>query len=331
MPAANTGLPIVGGVLESWRNDFGNLEAYRTARSALAALLVHQGIRTTWLPAYLCTSLADGVRASGGQLRFYGVDKQLRPDFEYLAGNLRPGEAVVAIDYFGFPQPGFRDLRSAFEDVLWIEDRAQALDAGPEWGDVILYSPRKLLGVGDGGILVSNRPLPQPVPGPPDPSLWAPEEARACDPNGEDPERWYPLFRRREERLRVENVAASSRMIEALAGTALTPLSQARGTNWRTLARGLGDYALWPEIDVPAPLAFPILTEDAAAAQRAMAEERIWAPRHWADLPSPPDEFPEEADLSRRLLSLPCDHRYTEADMMRIVEAVRRRLRPYPR
>jgi len=52
-----------------------------------------------------------------------------------------------------------------------------------------------------------------------------------------------------------------------------------------------------------------------------MATERVFCARHWADLPSPGADFPAEHDLSRRLLTLPCDHRYDAADMARVAQA----------
>mgnify|MGYP006999198428 CR=1 FL=1 len=43
-------------------------------------------------------------------------------------------------------------------------------------------------------------------------------------------------------------------------------------------------------------------------------------PSFGEDLPSPAAEFPAEHALSRRLLTLPCDHRYDAADMARVAD-----------
>jgi hypothetical protein len=51
-----------------------------------------------------------------------------------------------------------------------------------------------------------------------------------------------------------------------------------------------------------------------------MAGARIFCARHWADLPSPAADFPAEHELSRRLITLPCDHRYGEAEMARVAD-----------
>lgn len=330
MPAQPGGPPDAGNILDVWRTYGPAFSAFSTARSALAALLRHERRTRVWLPAYICESLVHGAGAAA-EVQYYPVGERLRPDFGQVASALRPGDAIVTVAYFGFPAPIEDEILARFDDILWIEDRAQALDAGPSRADALLFSPRKLVGVGDGGLIVANRPLPRPTEAA-QANLWAPEDARALDPAGEHPERWYPLFQEREEQFHVDERAASTRTLEALAATPIAPMADKRRSNWRTLAAALPDHALWPELTPTAPpLALPIVTADAQDAQRRLAAERIWAPRHWSRLPSSAAEFPREAALSERLVSLPCDHRYDEADMLRIVEAVKRTVRPYPR
>ncbi len=331
MPAIAENLPLADSVLNAWTANFTRLEAFQSARAALAALLRDAGARRIWLPAYICTSLFEGAKASGATVRFYRLDDGLEPDAAGLSREIAAGDAVLGVDYFGFAAPAFCDLRRRFDDLLWIEDRAQALEPGPAWGEVLIYSPRKLLGVADGGLLVANQPLPRPAL-PAKPDLWAPEEARARDPEGRSPESWYPLFGAREAGLGPSPAAATSRTLRALSSTLMAPESSARRANWRQLAEGLADLALRPEreLDV-APLAFPIVVEDAQGLQGALARERIWAPRHWAELPNEAGDFPGEHALAQRLLSLPCDPRYGPADMARLIEAVLRLAQPQPR
>jgi dTDP-4-amino-4,6-dideoxygalactose transaminase len=317
--AAPEGAPVAGSVWAAWTAGWPHVAAYRTARSALAALLADRRPGRLLLPDYTCEAIwRHGAVA-------YPIGPDLQPDVDRLAALLRPGDAVVGVNYFGrSPSPAFRALAASRPDVLWIEDRAQALEPGaPAWGEVVIYSPRKLLGVADGGVMVSRSPLPQPAAGPDDDSLWAPEDARAGDPDGNEPQAWYPLFQRREAAFAVDAAPMSARTMKALRAAKIAPIVAARRANWRTLAGRLGEHALWPQLDPDfAPLAFPILVTDAAASVRALAEHRLWCPRHWADLPGAPG--PAARALSERLVSLPCDQRYGEADMQRLADAVER-------
>ncbi len=334
MPALPAGPPVHGSLLDLWLGPDGRLSAFATARAALAALLRSRDVRRAWLPAYACDSLALGAAACGAEVDFYALDRQLRPDVEALAKALAPGDAVIVVDHFGCALvEAWRPLRARFADILWIEDRAQALDTGqPPLGETRLFSPRKLAGVADGGLLVGDTPPPMPQ-GAADESVWAPEEARASDPKGRHPERWFPQHQARESAFTAAPAPATARTMAALRSLPAAPVAARRRANWRRLADLLPGFALWPLTDPAfAPLAFPIVVEDAGAAQAALAEERIWSPRHWASLPSDPDRFPDCHWLAARCLSLPCDQRYGEVEMVRIADAVRRRLRtPQPR
>lgn len=333
MAAEAAGAPRPDSIWNAWRADFPHHAAFANARSALAALLAQHDIRRVWAPAYVCGAVAEAAAAAQATALYYNTSLRLEPDCAALARGLAAGDAVVIVDYFGRP-PGeaWRELMARRADVLFIEDRAQALDTGEaSLASAVIYSPRKLLGVADGGLLFTRAPAPQPT-GPPDERLWAPQDARAADPDGLAPQGWRPLFSAVEAAMQPTAAAATPRTLEALSSTPEGSIADARRANWRRLAQALAPWALWLE-PAPgfAPLAFPILTADAALAVAALAEARIWTPRHWASLPCDPAAFPDAHRLAGACVSLPLDQRYDAADMDRIIEAVTARVPPYPR
>ena len=309
------------GIWASWTGARRNASGYSSARSALAALLRFRDVERVWLPAYACAALAEGAVAR--ERLWYGVDAALEPDLGALEAGLRSGDAVVAIAYFGrHCGEGLRRLAASRPDVLWIEDRAQALDAEiPVWAEAALYSPRKLVGVGDGGVLVSDAPLP--APGRPGASRSAAQAARGRDPEGHRPELWFPLFQAQETAFAVDDVAISTESRQALERTALPPLAAARVANAAVLHAHLGDLTLWSEPLDTAPLAVPVRIARRDAVAAALAQRGLYCARHWPELPSNSDAFPLAHRLAGELLSLPCDHRYDADDMLRIVAALR--------
>jgi dTDP-4-amino-4,6-dideoxygalactose transaminase len=61
---------------------------------------------TVLVPAYHCAVLVDPLVHHGARVRFYRVDRETRPDFDDLEARIAvTARAVVAIHYFGFPQP----------------------------------------------------------------------------------------------------------------------------------------------------------------------------------------------------------------------------------
>ncbi len=321
--------PRPDSVWEAWTGGFANVSAYRTARGALQALLDDRKVGRVWLPAYVCDALARG--AAGREIAWYPVGRRLDIEAGRLLASVRPGDAVVVVDYFGRSPTGpLREFAAARPDVLWIEDRAQALEPDqPRFGEVLLFSPRKLFGVADGGLLVSDRPLPAPAPGAEPAQLWAANDGRASDPDGADPDSWFPAFRRREAEFTVDAAPMSGRTEAVLRALAWGDEAEARRANWRVLAQRLPEYALWPDLAPAfAPLAFPVTVEDAGAAAVALAQRRIWCARHWPELPSPRADFSEAHELAAHCLSLPLDSRYGAEDMERVAVSLREAARP---
>lgn len=325
IPAASPeGSPVSGrSVWAAWTEGKTDNRSYATARAALAALLVAREIKRLWLPAYCCRALVEGAEAAGVKLCWYGVDEQLIPDVAPVHAELINGDAILAIAWFGRPvDTAFQQLATDFPEILIIEDRAQALDPrGAIEGAVRLYSPRKLLGVADGGILIGQG-LPDPATYPAYTDIWATNDDRCADPDGQDPGSWFPAYQAREAAFDAEPRRCSHRTLAALDHIDLRAEGDVRRRNWRMLAASLSHLALW-SIQAPdfAPLAFPVVVPDAAGLAAHLAERRIWAARHWADLPSP-EHFHDAHTLSRRCVSLPLDGRYGRQDMQRIIDAV---------
>lgn len=306
-----------------WTSGSSQTRAFATARAALAALLVHRTVRRLWLPAYACGALLEGAKAAGVEPVWYAVDSRLASDLPGIRAGLRPGDAVLAIAWFGrSPEDGFQTLADECPDTLLIEDRAQALDpAGGIEGATRLYSPRKLLGVADGGLLVGANLPPHPTESP-QLHLWAVNDARGADPDGLSPADWFPAYQRREAAFDARPRPCTDRTLQILKQIDYGRETEARRRNWRSLAGPLDRLALW-SIDDPdfAPLAFPVVVRDAASLVAGLAGHRIWAARHWATLPSPRG-FEAAHTLGQRCVSLPLDGRYGRSEMERVAAAV---------
>lgn len=305
--------------------------AFRNARSAFRALLDVHREGSVWLPAFICREMAAAVPA--GRLRFYQVGQRLVPDLEALGREARPRDVVLAVAYFGRPPPAtFQDFCRLRPDLVIVEDRAQALDPGLKpWAPWRLYSPRKLAGVADGGLLLPGAGALSPVwdalrtsPADNPSDVLLPALARYEDDGAGCNEAWHGLHKDREEREGVGRERMSRLswdLLDALDGAAH---ATARRGNFEALALRLRDWMMFPDEPVgPAPFGFPaqVPAERRAALLEALYRQRIFPAVHWVDLPSPPDVFPDEHRLSRSILTLPCDHRYGEDDMARIARA----------
>jgi hypothetical protein len=224
-------------VLASW-TEGRPYAAFVNARSAFAALAAeHQGA-VAWLPAFLCPELAQAVEPA--RTRFYPIDEAFQPDLTGVEAEARPGDLVLVCAYFGLPVGrAAQDLLAGRADLIVVEDRAHALSPGPGVpGAWRLYSPRKLLGVADGGLLVApqaGEPVSQPTDRAAAPALWEAPRLRAQDPLGRNNAAWHAANQAKEAAMAVTRQAMTGKSRTILAATPIASLAAARLRNWRAL------------------------------------------------------------------------------------------------
>ena len=301
--------------------------AFVNARSAFAALVAMSPEASVWLPAFVCADLAQAVPAN--RTRFYPVAEGFEPELSALVTEAKAGDIVLAVAHFGLPvsAPARRALARR-PDLRIVEDRAQALAAGPGIdGAWRLYSPRKLLGVADGGLLVApdaTNGLPKPAAHSDSAALWTAPDLRADDRAGRLNAQWHAANQAREAAMAVAAEAMSDRSLAILAETSASSLAAPRLANWRALDARLSAWSALPAEPAAPPLGY-VLRLEAVRRDRllgALHAERIFAAVHWPAIAGPANDFPREARWTRELLTLPCDHRYGAAEMARIAACV---------
>ena len=122
---------------------------------------------TVLVPSFVCTAAVQPIVAYGAQVEFYNVTKESQLDLEDLEARLSSRvSAVLAIHYFGFPQPIERIRRICDQRrILLIEDCAHVLENMTadrplgSYGDASIFSWRKFLPVYDGATLHIRRPI----------------------------------------------------------------------------------------------------------------------------------------------------------------------------
>jgi hypothetical protein len=272
--------------------------------------------------------------AAGATVRRYGVDPALAFDDPALETALAAGDLVVAVAYFGAPVcPRLRALAARRPDVTWLEDRAQALavaDADAVAGAWRLYSPRKLLPVADGGVLVGPvSRLPVPSLAPPPAHHAAAAHARARATTAAQVADAYRLYREIERDHAVADLALSDGTRQRLAGLSVDALADRRRDNFAALDRTLAAHAAPIAGRLrggPAPFGYPVLVpegRDAVAAR--LAAQGLFCAVHWRELGGGAAD-PVALRLRDGLLTLPVDHRYGGADMEWLADRVLREL-----
>lgn len=316
----------IGGYFElelrSGLHPYPQALGFNSARSAFRALLEARTLRKVYLPYYLCGVMQDALKDTGiAVTRYHLTDTWQLEDFPALAGD---DEAVLFVDYFGLMTDYIRDVLAPYYQHRLIVDNSQALFSEPIPATATLYSPRKFVGVADGGWLLN---APANVPAPP-PSQSQGRFSALLGRLEDAPDQHYAAFQANEEALQTAGVkamsASTARLLDSID---YAHIGQQRMNNLARLRHHLdphNHFTAWPSRPVAA-LCYPLLLASAQAADSLrthLLEHAIYVPRYWPDLLQKPATPDIEKHWAQCLLPLPIDQRYRVEDMDRLANTI---------
>lgn len=321
---------------------------FDSARGALVALLRWLGttgqIDRAYIPGFICQSVIDALENVALPYELYMVDDNLRSEIKPA-----PGSAAIVVHYFGFQNPSvFELLKDAVEDVVIIEDCAQALltdlDSSPgRRMHYRLYSPRKFLGVPAGGCLW-GQPLPDAsLPSGDTVALWKAWVGRFCksqyrqslaNTKREEIEQLYlGLMEEFEQFLdkHPDPRALPDPALQIIRYQDYQTVFARRRQNYNALLKLLPPaiMPLFPHLpEATCPLGCPVVIQGEGKRDKVrqrLRQEQIFCAVHW---PKPKQfvcqEMASHDVLYDCLLTLPIDQRYEIEDMSRIAETISR-------
>lgn len=307
------------------------------ARSALQFLLEDLQPPRIWLPAFLCPAILT-VTAGKAPHSFYEPGLQLRTVDRRWVRKVQEDELVILVDYFGFrPDPTLIE-ELVDRGAVVLEDACQALLTAStgENADVVLYSPRKFLGVPDGGILSVRSDLDLGKPRlEPAPDAWWLSAYSAClqrrvFDNGGGPRRWFDLFQQSENESPT-GPYSMSKLAHRLLQYAFnySEIAQTRRENYQALLELIPEFAIFPQLtEGVVPIGFPVRMENRDGVRERLFALDIYPPIHWGVHDLVPGKFLDSCRLAREIMTLPCDQRYNVRTMQKMAELVKQEGRP---
>jgi dTDP-4-amino-4,6-dideoxygalactose transaminase len=304
---------------------------YASGRSALKAILRDIGpARTAALPSWCCDSVVKPFLDAGMEVRFHPV----RRTPEGLEQEIDTScDILFVMDFFGFSP-----LRPPFHShPCVIRDATHSLFSSPSSGARYVFgSLRKWCGVYGAGFAWSDHPLPMADSGDHGyaacrqeamtfKARYLRDKASGLPCDGAKT-RYLDLFGKAEETLdALDAVPAHPRDVFVASNLDADTLVRRRRANARILMDAFPELLLFPELrPLDVPLCVPILVPGGRrdALRRFLIQREIYLPVHWPRTPLQ-DKAPDPSGFYRDELSLVCDQRYSEADMDRMVRAIR--------
>lgn len=334
---------LVGGVFGLELNDnpsnfkppflYGDNLYLANTRSGIKLLIDNLKLKRCWLPSYLCKSIFLAVECCDIQVSYYPVDQNLSVSDLSFIDEIKSTDMFLYIDYFGFPFDKDIIKNINKKGAYVIKDASQALfsDHKNACADYILYSPRKFLGIPDGGILSISKATSFGsicLMEPPDEwwlkSLESNIKRREHDLYGGN-RNWFKLFQQAEEIAPIGNFKMSELSLKILRNKVdYNKIRETRISNYRTLLNDLEHLAIFPHLeDGIVPLGFPIRVNTRDQCRMRLFEHTIFPPIHWDIKDFVPKSFDASHMLADQIMTIPCDQRYNKDDMLYISQQLK--------
>ncbi|WP_296949158.1 hypothetical protein [uncultured Massilia sp.] len=290
---------------------------FQSARVAFLALLRSARPARVWMPLYLCDTMYAPLREAGVVCMPYSIDARFDIATEIV---LHEKDWIYYVNYFGLRDSYVDSLLERFGPKHVVVDNCQAFFSSPRDCIATIYSPRKFFGVPDGGLLLTTLPIEMPTQRDMDSLRRA---SYLLERLASTPEAGYASYKLAEDSLeQAMEPRRMSQLTESLLATMdLDRARRQRSENFAVLHTRLGELngCVFEEGVTNGPLCYPLLVEAPGLREHLIAS-RIFVATYWPDVLKRVNERTIEAKLTKNLLPLPCDQRYVQEDMERIVE-----------
>ncbi|WKA53859.1 hypothetical protein [Planococcus shixiaomingii] len=318
-------------------------------KTILTLLCNEKKITTFLLPNYLCESIYKPFEEMNLAVEFYNINQDLTIDLDDLKKKLTKYEAVYIVNFFNVREPvsTLEFLWNLKKDKIIIEDRTHTFfneEAG--LGHFQLASIRKWMAIPSGaGVIAEDKEDQAKIKklmvsfnsySLIEKRLYAAAlKEKYLLEEGREPlkEIFLTLFEETKERvykqvIQLECIDPLSKSI--LETCDVKEIKEKRRKNYYSLYQALSAILGPANIlsgklnasDVP--IGFVISVNDRDLLKRELIKNKIYPPVHWPvasviknlDMENP-------AIISNKILTIPCDQRYSEKDMQRIIQVIK--------
>lgn len=289
--------------------------ALSSGRATFSVAANHLNAKAIWLPHFTCPETRVPFERLGLEVRNYRLDDRLLPkDVE-----LGDGEVLLWTNYYGNARE--EEIREVVERYFGsiIVDNCHAFFSPPREGGLFSYSARKFFGVADGAYLVGEGLAnPENL----NRGFSAESYSHLLTQLDTDTHAGYQANLTNERRLSGAAFGMSNLTRRILESIDYSDVLSRRRNNFTTLHHLLGRENHFDlNHSSNTHMYYPLQVPQKSLRERLIAN-RIYSPFWWRHVL---DEVPTdsvEATLSREVVLLPIDQRYSPRDMESLAERV---------
>ncbi len=313
----------IGGYLEFeryYRQEFHKgCMALNSGRNCLAYLIEARGIKHILLPRLICDSIVDVCAQKDVEVTYYSVGQDFKP---VLPEHIDNENYVYIINYYGqLDNEYLGGMKQKYPHM--IVDNVQAFFQEPISNIDTIYSCRKFFGVADGAYLYSSvnkeSALPQEL---------AYDRMNFLLGRFENTgNMFFQSYQDNEKYLSEQDVKKMSPLTQnILKSIDYERVKDVRQRNYKFLDRCLKDVNAL-QITIPiGPYIYPLMLEDAEYVRERLLKRHIYVPVLWPNVLRDCMEDTLEYYYAKHILPIACDQRYSEEDMMYLVDEIKESL-----
>ncbi len=292
-----------------------------TGRNALEYILRSIGyIKRVYLPYYTCEVVLEPLKKLNIPWAFYHVNTQFEIDEEI---HLKESEYIIVNNYFGIKDAYIKLLSVLYGEHL-IVDCAQALFTRPIHGIKSFYSTRKFVGVSDGGVAYLGNVHDGAInvnevecTGNHDNHLFIRKEYGA--------EAGFADYQANELKLDNQPIRWMSETTKRILNHIdYNKVVNKRRSNFFYLNNALAEQnnLILPSLDTfTCPMVYPFVTRIDKQLRKKLIEHKVYIAKYWPNVQQL-SHYETEYYLANRLIPIPCDQRYGEKELNRIIEII---------
>lgn len=316
-------------------SELGDIRYYASGRLALEALMIQERWTRIWIPSYFCYEVIEHIGNLGIKVELYG-DNPIEINEEQILETLpfSDGDVLLRVNYFGL-----RTFRSNSRICIpVIEDHTHdiishwAVNSDADW---CIASLRKSLPIADGGIIWSPKKLnlPSQLKSTDTCNRMALTRYMAMDMKSEYLKNGGDKSLFRERFIQTETIIEEMELsgIDCFTKQILDYFDVRRWTairkyNWENIKKNIDDRV---KLLIPSsrllcnPFSVIIICdskEERAAFRHYLISKSVYPAILW----SIPDKVihKDVKDISNRMLSIHCDARYSDDDIVQLCEVI---------
>lgn len=294
-----------------------NMIRVNSGRTAIEYCLLVEKIRKIYVPYYICNTVIESINKQDVEICWYYLDENFSPINIVLGED----EYLLWVNYFGiFPANKVLEIVQKYQRV--IIDNSQAFFTEPIVSTYNVYSCRKFFGVSDGGYCIKQEIEKKILP-----KSYSWDKANFLLKSlemGTNEAYEQHLINEKSIGQHLLDMSILTRRI--LENINYEEIKEIRARNFYYLQEelfGLNDLIIPENVY---PMQYPLLI-DACGLKEHLVEHKIYVPTLWKEVGETFSENIWEGYLSKKLILLPIDQRYTEKDMDYVAQVVRKYVR----